>query len=224
MTTLHAARSQKEIFRSRLGPEYVGFDHITWYVGNAKQAATYYVSRFVFKEIAYQGLETGSKAITARVVTNGAATFVFISPVRGLSELDGGRETALDACEAMLLHSLHEYLAKHGDGVKDIAFRIRADVTTIWNKAVARGAGRVRTPKRIRTEDGEVETATIGAYGDITHTFVYRDKYRGVFMPGYAPLKHEDPINDCLPRIDLVEIDHCVGNQPWDGVDKVVKL
>lgn len=43
-------------------------------------------------------------------------------------------------------------------------------------------------------------------------------------LRGYVPVNHEDPINGYLPGIDFIEIDHCVGNQPWDGVDKVVKL
>lgn len=32
---------------------YQAFDHILWYVGNAKQAASYYVSRMGFKHVAY---------------------------------------------------------------------------------------------------------------------------------------------------------------------------
>jgi len=35
---------------------YQAFDHILWYVGNAKQAASYYVTRMGFKHIAYVGL------------------------------------------------------------------------------------------------------------------------------------------------------------------------
>jgi 4-hydroxyphenylpyruvate dioxygenase len=32
---------------------YRAFDHILWYVGNAKQAASYYVTRMGFKHVAY---------------------------------------------------------------------------------------------------------------------------------------------------------------------------
>jgi hypothetical protein len=32
---------------------YQAFDHILWYVGNAKQVASYYVTRMGFKHIAY---------------------------------------------------------------------------------------------------------------------------------------------------------------------------
>ena len=32
---------------------YQAFDHVLWYVGNAKQAASYYVTRMGFKHVAY---------------------------------------------------------------------------------------------------------------------------------------------------------------------------
>ena len=34
-------------------------DHVTFWVGNAKQAASFYTSRFGFEYYAYKGLETG---------------------------------------------------------------------------------------------------------------------------------------------------------------------
>lgn len=38
---------------------YSNLDHVTFWVGNAKQAATFYTSRFGFQYYAYKGLETG---------------------------------------------------------------------------------------------------------------------------------------------------------------------
>ena len=32
---------------------YRAFDHVLWYVGNAKQAASYYVTRMGFNHVAY---------------------------------------------------------------------------------------------------------------------------------------------------------------------------
>lgn len=32
---------------------YQAFDHILWYVGNAKQAAAYYITRMGFSHLAY---------------------------------------------------------------------------------------------------------------------------------------------------------------------------
>lgn len=56
---------------SRLQPnggKFIAFDHLTFYVGNAKQAASYYTTRMGFEPYAYQGLETGSRKFAKHVV------------------------------------------------------------------------------------------------------------------------------------------------------------
>ena len=92
---------------------YQGYDHVHWYVGNAKQAAAYYIARMGFEKIAYRGLETGSRGLASYVVRNGGVTFVLTSPLRGLSMLhdvpEDGRE---------LVKEVHKHLETHGDAVK----------------------------------------------------------------------------------------------------------
>ena len=39
----------------------LGTDYVEFYVGNAKQAAHFYKTAFVFQSYAYKGLETGSR-------------------------------------------------------------------------------------------------------------------------------------------------------------------
>jgi 4-hydroxyphenylpyruvate dioxygenase len=39
---------------------YQAFDHVLWYVGNAKQAASYYITRMGFRHIAYVGYPSES--------------------------------------------------------------------------------------------------------------------------------------------------------------------
>lgn len=56
--------------------------------------------------------------------------------------------------------------------------------------------------------------ATISTYGDTTHTFVERSKYKGIFLPNYAAIEEKDPLERLLPATKLNFIDHCVGNQP----------
>src|ERR1700733_15811099 len=68
-------------------PNFYGYDHITWYVGNAKQAASYYTTRLGFYTVAYKGLETGSRYIASHVVANGDIRFVLTSPVRSYATL-----------------------------------------------------------------------------------------------------------------------------------------
>ena len=48
--------------------KFLSFDHLNFWVGNAKQAATYYIARFGFQPFAYKGLETGSKDFVSHAV------------------------------------------------------------------------------------------------------------------------------------------------------------
>ncbi|PGG98630.1 4-hydroxyphenylpyruvate dioxygenase [Blastomyces parvus] len=216
-----------EIFPSMLGPEYYGFDHITWYVGNAKQAASYFITRLGFTQIAYRGPETGSRAVASYVITNGSATFVMSSPVCGKLAEDETSSFGISNEEKVLLDEIHAHLEKHGDGVKDVAFRVNANVRSKWERAVAHGAVSVMKPTFISGDEpgsGKIELATIKSYGDTTHTLVNRDHYKGCFMPGYVRVENGDAINELLPAVEFIEIDHCVGNQPWNGLDKAVKF
>lgn len=65
--------------RPEIGKFY-GFDHAHFWVGNAKQAASYYTSRFGFEYYAYRGLETGSRQVATHVIRNGSVLFAFSSP------------------------------------------------------------------------------------------------------------------------------------------------
>jgi 4-hydroxyphenylpyruvate dioxygenase len=202
--------------------EYRGYDHATWYVGNAKQAASWYITRMGFKLVAYRGLETGSRCVASYVVANGRARFVLTSPIRGLASLVEDDE-GVSASGKREVEEIHAHLEKHGDAVKDVAFEVD-DVRAVYASAVARGAESVSKPLRSEDDDGQVFLATIKTYGDTTHTFVERRNYRGAFLPGYRLLTAEDPIAKYLPEIPLEVIDHCVGNQNWNGMESVCNL
>lgn len=102
--------------RPAIGTFY-GFDHVRFYVGNAKQAAAYYTSRLGFEYLAYQGLETGNRDYCTHVVKNGKIIFAFTSALN-----PGNEEFAKE-------------LERHGDGVKDVAFTVD-DAAGIYEKAV----------------------------------------------------------------------------------------
>jgi len=74
--------------------------------------------------------------------------------------------------------------AKHGDGVKDVAFHVD-DSAGIYKKAVERGATSVMEPITLKDDDGFVILSAVKTYGDTTHTFVQRDNYKGIFLPGF---------------------------------------
>ena len=202
-----------------MNPNYIGFDYIGWYVGNARQTVSYFVNHYGFSVLAYRGPETGSFATTAYVVGNGAARFVFTAP---LGSPESSWDTRASEEERAFCSDLHAHLTKHGDGVKDIAFQVD-EVRSVWAHAVENGAESVREPEVIKSDEGEVLIAAIRTFGDTIHTLINRSAYEGQFLPGFKTVEQTHNLQKHLPKIDIVEIDHCVGNQPWDGLDGIVK-
>jgi len=174
---------------------FLHFDHITFWVGNAKQAASYYCTKMGFEPLAYSGLETGSREVASHVVRQNRIIFVFKSPYN-----PGNRE-------------MGDHLVTHGDGVKDIAFAVE-DLDTIIKRAKERGAKIVRDVWEEKDEGGVVRFAIIQTFGDTTHTFMERQQFNGLFLPGYkTPIQNDNSLKN-LPAAGLDFIDHCVGNQP----------
>lgn len=102
----------------------------------------------------------------------------------------------------------------------DVAFEVDS-VDAIFNAAINAGATAVRLPEKLSDKNGFVKLAAIQTYGDTTHTLIERSSYRGAFLPGYRPESNKDPLNAFLPAITLEAVDHCVGNQDWDEMDKI---
>src|SRR5260221_2250942 len=88
------------------------FDHVRFFVGNARQSAYFYRNAFGFDVIAYSGLETGVKHEASYVLRQGDITFVLTSPLHGD-------------------HPDNTRLRQHGDGVQDIAIEVE-DVGRIY--------------------------------------------------------------------------------------------
>ena len=58
---------------------FLAFDHVEWWVGNAKQAASHFCIRFGFEPYAYRGLETGERKVACHAVRQNDTIFVFKS-------------------------------------------------------------------------------------------------------------------------------------------------
>src|SRR5688500_9526603 len=97
-----------------------GIDHVAIWVANAQQAAHSYRVRRGSTPVAYAGLETGIRDRSSYVMVQNDIRFVFTAPLTADGEIA-------------------EHVAKHGDGVKDIAFAVD-DVTSAWQETTARGA------------------------------------------------------------------------------------
>jgi 4-hydroxyphenylpyruvate dioxygenase len=126
-------------------------DHITWWVSNAKQAATYFTVRFGFTPIAYRGLETGSRTVASHVVQHGHIIFVLSSPLVGSGDAEADEMNA--------------HIVKHGDAVRDVAFQVD-DAWSVWRSAIKRGAKHHKDPWELEDENGKVRMAAVKTYGD----------------------------------------------------------
>lgn len=56
--------------------------------------------------------------------------------------------------------------------------------------------------------------SAIKTYGDTIHTFVQRNGYNGIFLPGFKAHPSKEGINTLLPPVKIECVDHVVGNQP----------
>jgi 4-hydroxyphenylpyruvate dioxygenase len=178
-----------------------GTDYVEFYVGNAKQAAHYYMSAFGFQALAYAGPETGQRDRASYVVRQNKLTFVLTTPLRA------GNEMA-------------DHIYKHGDGVKCLALRVD-DATDAWEQTTRRGGKSYMEPLRLKDEAGEVVMSGIHTYGDTVHLFIERNNYTGPFMPGYRAWNN--PLFQ-TPDTGLLYVDHCVGNVGWNQMNNWVKF
>ncbi len=179
-------------------------DHVRFFVGNARQSAYFYRNAYGFDVAAYAGLETKVRDEAGYVLKQGGITFVLISPLRAS-------------------HPDVQRLVLHGDGVADIALQVD-DVRGSYNLAVERGGVGVKGPTVLEDEYGVYEYATIRAYGDTTHTFVNRDRYKGVFAPGFRPIDPTRYNPATYHPTGLLAIDHVVGNVEEGKMDEWVEF
>lgn len=178
-----------------------GTDYVEFYVGNAKQAAHFYMSAFGFQAVAYAGPETGIKDRASYVVRQNKLTFILTTPIRS------GNPMA-------------DHVYKHGDGVKHLALLVD-DATDAWEQTTSRGAESYVEPHTFNDNDGEIIMSGIKIYGDTAHLFIERKNYHGVFMPGYRTwsIPHFNP-----GETGLLYVDHCVGNVGWNQMNRWVKF
>ena len=160
--------------------------HVEFWAGNAKQSAYFYRKAFGFSQVAYAGLETGSRETASYVLGQGKIRFVITSPLNPR-------------------HPASEHIRKHGDGVHDVALQVE-DADFAFEEAVRRGAKPVIEPHDVHDDHGSVRRAAIHTYGDTIHSFISYKDYKGPFLPGYETA--EVPGESA----GLLIVDHIVGN------------
>ncbi len=178
-----------------------GIDHVEFWVGNAKQAASYYRTLWGFTPVAYAGLETGVRDRASYVLVQNEIRFVFTAPLTPDGELA-------------------EHVRRHGDGVHDIAFAVD-DVESAWRETTSRGARSAQEPAELEGKKGVLRRSAIHTYGEVLHSFVDRSDYRGTFAPGYHRIA--SPAAAAIGQT-LLEVDHCVGNVGLGEMDRFVEF
>lgn len=163
-----------------------GIDHIEFIVDDADQWRDYFVNRFGMACRFYADEATGVRGRRVHVVGQGRINFVVAEPRGSGPEAD----------------FLRWHLDQHGNGVRDVAFRVK-DARHALEEAARRGARIVRGPDSHET----FNAGSIAAYGDTIHTFLERKPHTD-FAPGYKPVPGSFEDGD----IHFAMIDHVVAN------------
>ncbi len=181
------------------GTEYfpiTELDHVEFYVGNAKQAVHFYRSAFGFQPYAYAGPETGQKDRVSYVLKQNRIFYVITTPLSSD-------------------HPATAWLTRHGDGVRDIAFKTES-AGEAYDSCLSRGAESAHAPETSSDDQGSFTRAAIRTYGETIHSFIERDQYAGLWAPGYVALDLPD-VHSADPG--LLSIDHIVGNVEENRMD-----
>ncbi len=178
-----------------------GFDHLEFYVGNAKQAAYFYENAFGFTNTFYRGLETNYRKTASYVMEQGDIRLVLSS---SLSPDNPISQTVL----------------QHGDGIAVIALEV-PNVENAYRESIRRGAIGAIPPTIERDEHGIFRYAAIHTYGEVLIKFVERVNYQGSFAPGF---QSQGQSRLQSQGVGLETIDHVVGNVELGEMDKWVKF
>src|SRR5690348_4070446 len=143
----------------------LGWDHLEWWVGNARAVTAWLTSGFGFEVIAYAGPETGVRDRVSYVLAQGDVRFVVTAGLGPDSEVA-------------------QHVLRHGDGIRHLAWRVD-DAEETATLAAAKGAVVVAEPSRVSGDAGSVTTAAIATYGETRHLFVERSGRDGVWGPDF---------------------------------------
>jgi 4-hydroxyphenylpyruvate dioxygenase len=178
----------------------LGWDHLEWWVGNARAVTAWLTSGFGFGVVAYAGPETGVADRVSYVLAQGDVRFVVTAGLAADSEVS-------------------RHVLRHGDGIRHLAWRVD-DASAVAAGAAAKGATVVAEPASVNGDAGSVTTAAIATYGETRHLFVERDGWHGVWGPGFSADRL--PPRPAGAPVGVASIDHVVGNVEEGRLDEWV--
>ena len=181
-----------------------GIDYIELFAANGRLISHFYIHSFGFTPVAYRGPETGYRDAATYILRQGKITFVITTPLSPH-------------------HWMAATVATHGDTVNDIAFRVQ-NCEAFYYEALRRGARSAEVPHEWRDALGKARRAAIETYGNVVHSIVEREDYKGVFWPGFEPYEKFFPDTVDGPEVGLAAVDHVVGNVELGQMQEWVKF
>jgi 4-hydroxyphenylpyruvate dioxygenase len=185
---------------STVASQLLGWDHLEWWVGNARAVTAWLTSGYGFEVVAYSGPETGRPDRVSYVLAQGDVRFVVTAGLGPDSEVT-------------------RHVLRHGDGIRHLAWRVDDAVATAA-LAAAKGATVGAEPASVNGDAASVTTAAIAAYGETRHLFVARPGPAGDWGPGFtAERLPRRPVGD---PVGCTAIDHVVANVEAGRLDEWV--
>ncbi|HYO69036.1 MAG TPA: 4-hydroxyphenylpyruvate dioxygenase [Archangium sp.] len=164
---------------------FAGIDHLELYVARLEDAAEVFCAGFGFRVTGRAGPETGQQGRSSLLLKLGRIRLILT-------------QSLVDTDEAA------DYVAVHGDGIKDVAFRTE-DAAAAFHEAVRRGAQPVHEPRVYEGPRGRMVRATVASpVGDLVHSFIEREAPEGEFWPG----RFQPVVAPASERDFLVAVDH----------------
>mgnify|MGYP001189042814 CR=1 FL=1 len=180
-----------------------GFDYVQFYAENGRQAAHFFSSAFGFKIESYRGPETKHFDSADYLLTQNKIKLLISAPIR--------RES-----------NIAKLVFDHGMTARDVAFRV-PDCEAFYNEALKRGAISNKEPETLEDNFGTIKTASIKAYGDVVHSIIERNNYKG-FLPGFVPYETFFAQPKAAPLDGLKVLDHVVANVELGKMNEWVRF
>ncbi len=185
---------------STVADQLLAWDHVEWWVGNARAVTAWLCAGFGFHVSAYAGPETGLRDRVSYLLEQGDIRFLITAGLAADSDVA-------------------QYVLEHGDGVRRLAWRVE-DPESVVAMAESRGAAVIAEPSTVQCEGGSVTTATIVAYGNIQLVFVDRSMHNGLWAPYFSHERLPPAPPWATPGLD--SIDHVVTNVEEGRLDEWV--
>jgi 4-hydroxyphenylpyruvate dioxygenase len=200
MTTATTARVRAGAGGSTVAGHLLGWDHVEWWVGNARAMTSWLCGGFGFEVDAYAGPETGVPDRASYLLRQGDVRFVVTAGLTPASEVS-------------------RHVLDHGDGVRALAWSVR-DPAAVAALAERRGAKVAAEPFTEVGGQGRFTTASVEGYGTVVFSFVDRSGWRGTWGPGFSD--EGLPGHWALAPVGVRNIDHVVGNVGEGHLDRWV--